>query len=83
MRQEPFCIISASMNATQCRMARAALRWSVDDLAQRSGIAARSIARFENGEPVRAETLSAMSLALVAGGAAFIETNGKRGVLLG
>mgnify|MGYP000262282078 CR=1 FL=1 len=63
-------------------MARAALGWSVADLAQRSGIAARTIARFELGESVKPETLAALSVALVNGGASFIETADGRGVLV-
>lgn len=63
-------------------MARAALGWSVADLASKSGIAARSIARFEAGEPVKLETVDALAVALVAGGASFIETDGKVGVLV-
>jgi ribosome-binding protein aMBF1 (putative translation factor) len=32
----------------QCKMARAALGWSVKDLAQRARIAANTVVRFEN-----------------------------------
>lgn len=81
MRQDSFCIISASMDQTQCRMARAALGWSVNDLAGKSGIAARSIARFEAGESVKPETVAALAQALVVGGVAFIEQGARRGVL--
>jgi len=37
------------MNETQSRMARAALGWSLDDLATFSGVGRRTIVNFENG----------------------------------
>lgn len=35
------------MNNKQCRMARAGLKWSVQDLADRSGVNKNTISRFE------------------------------------
>jgi transcriptional regulator with XRE-family HTH domain len=70
------------MDLRQCRMARAALGWSATDLAARSGVAVRTVARFELGEKVKAETVAAMAAALVNGGALFIETHAGRGVLV-
>ena len=37
------------LTATQCRMARAALRWELSDLAERAGVSANTIYDFENG----------------------------------
>ena len=61
----------------QMRAGRAALNWSIDHLAERSGISARTIMRLEfvNGiPPGRAQTLSEIEAALAAGGIEFIGT---------
>lgn len=63
-------------------MARAALDWTVAELAKRSGIAARSIARFEKGDGVRPETVQALAKAFVAAGIMFVDMDGKLGVLV-
>lgn len=73
---------SAAMHLKQCRMARAALGWSLDELASKSGVARRSIANFEGGKLVRPETVEALRATLVAGGAVFIDQGGKAGVLV-
>ncbi len=61
------------MNVRQCRMARAALDWSQQDLAAASGVSARTVIRYEAGEavlPVRVQTLRR---AFEAAGAKFID----------
>ena len=61
----------------QMRAARAALNWSIDDLAERSGISSRTIMRLEAVDgipPGRAQTLSEIEMALVAGGIEFTGT---------
>lgn len=58
-------------------MARAALGWSLDDLAKTSGVARRSIARFEAGESVKPGTMESLRAAMVAEGVEFIN-GGKR-----
>ena len=73
------------MTPTQCRMARVGLGkrgWSVNELAKRSGIAARTIARFEAGEAVKLETVEALRSALATAGALFVEVDGRPGVAL-
>ena len=64
------------MNADQLRMARAALRWSVRDLADKSGITANTISRIENGSDTRTSTVETLKRALEEGGVAFIPENG-------
>ena len=64
------------MNADQLRMARAAIRWSVRDLAKNSGITANTISRIENGADTRASTLATLRAALIDGGVEFISENG-------
>jgi transcriptional regulator with XRE-family HTH domain len=63
--------------ASQSRMARSALGWSIRDLAEKAGVGVTTITRFEGGltEPNRA-TLAAMQAALEAGGVQFIAENG-------
>lgn len=68
------------MNITQCRMARAGLGWSLDDLASASGIARRSIARFEAGEAVRPETSETLRQTFVKEGVAFQNGGARIGV---
>jgi transcriptional regulator with XRE-family HTH domain len=68
------------MNVTQCKMARAGLGWSLDDLADHSGMARRSVARFEAGENVRPETVAALQAAMIAAGVAFTNGGGRIGV---
>jgi transcriptional regulator with XRE-family HTH domain len=64
------------MNADQLRMARAALRWSVRDLAEKSGITANTISRIENGSDTRTSTVTSLRGALEIGGVLFIPENG-------
>jgi transcriptional regulator with XRE-family HTH domain len=63
----------------QCRMGRAAARWSVRDLAQHAEISAATVNRFETGrvEPNRA-TIAAIQRALEAAGVEFLPENGVR-----
>ena len=70
------------MNVAQCKMARAGLDMTAAQLAQVAGVSVRSVMRFEAGEAVKPETVDALARALVGAGASFMETNGKRGVLL-
>jgi transcriptional regulator with XRE-family HTH domain len=62
------------MNAAQCRMARAALRLSVRDLAKLAQVATGTITRLEAGETLQARTLADIRLALEKAGVVF--TNG-------
>lgn len=64
------------MNADHLRMARAALRWSVRDLAEKSGITANTISRIENGSDTRTSTVESLKRALETGGVVFISENG-------
>lgn len=51
------------MTPEQSRMARAALKWSLDDLAGEAGIGRATIARFEAGENVADRSIEAMEAA--------------------
>ena len=66
------------MKITQCRMARAGLDWTLDDLALASGVARRTIAKFEKGGNVLPEKVETLRATLVAAGVEFI--NGGKSV---
>lgn len=51
------------ITATQCRMARAALHWSVKDLVEASGVGQATIHRFESGDDLKPSTLSKLRAA--------------------
>ena len=67
------------MNATQCRMARAGLDWTLDDLAKASGVNRRSIINFENDGAASFASVAKLRAALEKMGVVFIE----RGVYIG
>lgn len=67
------------MNATQCRMARAGLDWTLDDLARRSGVNRRTIINFEKDGPASDDSVAKLRAALEREGCVFIE----RGVYMG
>jgi transcriptional regulator with XRE-family HTH domain len=61
----------------QCRMARAALGWSVDQLAAAAGVDRKTILRFEQRSTVpRAANVAAMRQALEQAGVRFAEPAG-------
>jgi len=53
-------------------MARAALGWTLDDLADASGVSRRTVARFEAGEAVLQPRVEKLRAALEAEGVLFI-----------
>jgi transcriptional regulator with XRE-family HTH domain len=62
------------ISASQMRAARAALRWSIAELAEKSGVGARTIKRLEAFEGIpqgRASTMLALKIALEAAGVEF------------
>ena len=68
------------MNVTQCRMARAALDWTLDELARRSGVSRRTIVKFERGGNVLPENMETLRATLVAAGVAFTNGGKRAGV---
>ena len=67
------------MLVIQCRMARTAKDWSLDDLAMKSGVARRTIARFEADESISADNLNKLRSTFERAGVVFIE----RGAYIG
>jgi transcriptional regulator with XRE-family HTH domain len=64
------------MNAEQCRMARAALKFSVRDLAAAARVGANTIVRLEAGEKLQERTIDVIQRALESAGVGFIAENG-------
>ena len=64
------------MTPIQCKMARAALEWGIRDLANQADVAASTVSRFEAGENVNLNTMTAMKSALESAGIEFIAENG-------
>ncbi|MFP5328860.1 MAG: helix-turn-helix domain-containing protein [Alphaproteobacteria bacterium] len=61
-------------------MARAALSWTLDDLAEASGVARRTIAKFETGGNVLPEKVETLRAAFVQEGVEFINGGRRAGV---
>jgi transcriptional regulator with XRE-family HTH domain len=68
--------ISVTMKAAQLRMARAAVRWGVRELAAKAGVSANTVARIEIGGDAKQSTMDALQRALEAAGVEF--TNGEK-----
>jgi transcriptional regulator with XRE-family HTH domain len=67
------------ITAEQIRAARALLRWSAQDLADRSGIGFRTIQRFESESGIpgsRSKNLMTIRKVFENAGVAFIDQNG-------
>lgn len=75
-------LIVQGMNVAQCRMARAGLGWSLDDLAARSGVGRRTLAKYEAGGNVLPAMVEALRRALIDAGAVLVEQAGMVGVLV-
>jgi DNA-binding transcriptional regulator YiaG len=78
---DPFTMPTAD----QLRAARALLRWTMEDLAARSGVSVRTIARCESAEgvpPVGARTLVRLVRAFQAAGIEFSHDADRSGVHL-
>lgn len=60
------------MTPEQCRMARAALKWSTQKLAEAAGIGVNTINRFEDGQDARLSTVEKMRSTLEAAGIIFL-----------
>ena len=65
------------MNATQCKMARAATGLGVRDLAKIASVSPDTVARLERGETIREKTAAAIRTALEQAGVVFLPENGN------
>tara|TARA_R110002110_G_scaffold403959_1_gene621972 strand:- start:138 stop:383 length:246 start_codon:yes stop_codon:yes gene_type:complete len=67
-----------NMTPEQCRMARAALRLGVRELAEAASVSAMTVTRYENGKSRGyADTIAAIRRALEDAGVEFIDANGS------
>lgn len=62
-------------------MARAALKWTLSDLADAAGVGRATAARFELGEAVAPASIAAMRSACEAAGVVFVETGKYAGAV--
>jgi transcriptional regulator with XRE-family HTH domain len=74
------------VTSAQFRMARAALEWTVRDLAARAGVHRNTVARIEAGEATHGPTIAAVRRALEDAGIVFLaagqQVDGGPGVRL-
>jgi len=68
------------MTPKQSRMARSGLSWRASDLASAAGVGTATVARFELGETVAADSVEKMRKALADAGADFTRRTGRVGV---
>ena len=59
-------------------MARAALKWSTQDLAEKAGVGANTVNRFEDGSDARMSSVDKMRAAFEAAGIEFINGTGVK-----
>ena len=64
------------INGTQIRMAIAALKWGVRELADKAGLNPNTVSRIETGGGIQTSSLEKIEAALIDGGVLFIEQNG-------
>jgi transcriptional regulator with XRE-family HTH domain len=60
----------------QCRLGRTALGWGVRDLAREADVSPNTVARFERGEIMLAETIQRLETVMESAGVEFIPENG-------
>jgi len=72
-----------SLLPAQCRMARAALQWSLDEAAKAAGVSYRTIFRLENEKrDIQPEKVAAMRRAFEAAGVRFLDQGTDRGAVV-
>jgi predicted transcriptional regulator len=60
----PYMVYYTPMTPTQCRMGRAALGWSMGDLAEYASVSINTIQRFEQGDDARVSSVAKMRAAM-------------------
>jgi transcriptional regulator with XRE-family HTH domain len=71
-----FGNLSDRISAAQARMARAALLWSLDDVAAASGVSRRTVLRLEQGKKLQARNSAAIRRAFEGAGITFADAGG-------
>ncbi len=65
------------MTPVQSKMARAALGWTTQDLAENAAVGVNTVNRFETGQDARLSSVEKMKAALESAGVIFIAENGE------
>jgi transcriptional regulator with XRE-family HTH domain len=65
------------ITGTQLRMARAALKIGVRDVAALAKVSPATVTRIESDQPANTSTLAAIRMALESAGVIFIDQNGE------
>lgn len=72
-----------SLSPAQCRMARAALQWSLDDAAEAAGVSYRTIFRLENEQrDIQPGKVAAIRRAFEATGVRFVDVGDEAGAVV-
>lgn len=70
------------MNAKQCKMARVGLGISAAELAAKAGVGYATVARFETGANIAAESRERVEQAFIGAGVTFPRRSGLVGVMV-
>ena len=65
------------MKPIQCRMARAALGWSTQELAKKAEVGVNTVNRFEMGQDARISSVEKMQSTMELAGVIFVAENGE------
>ncbi len=72
-----------TLTPAQCRMARAALQWSLDETAKAAGVSYRTIFRLENEQrDIQVDKLTAIRRAFEATGLRFLDAGTDAGAVV-
>ena len=69
------------MTPQQCRMARAGLRWTIDDLAREAELGRATVARFESGKSIDDVSVQKLKLAFAKRRVKFVDTGPLKGAV--
>jgi transcriptional regulator with XRE-family HTH domain len=68
------------MTPMQLRMARAALNWTVRELAARADINKNAVSRYESGQEILSSSVTSMERVLLEAGVQFFDEEGGIGI---
>lgn|GEM_PF-1339593 len=75
-------LTAETLQPAQCRMARAALQWSLDETAAAASVSRRTILRLENDQrDIQPDKVAAIRRAFEAVGVRFIDTGPDAGAV--
>jgi len=73
-------VTAETLTPAQCRMARAALQWSVNEAAEAAGVSYRTIVRLENEQrDIKADRVVVIRRSFEAAGVRFIDVGEDAG----